>query len=230
LEYRNVFRIKLGNDPPAKIPPLVVKVKPGATPVKDTQRRYAPAQRAFLSSTIQKLEALGAVRANPTSQWASAALAVPKPGSEGYRFTMDLRRTNSQTEPMVSSMPNLQYLFQTLQGSKVFAKIDLCHAYWQLALDRICQEIFSIQTPLGIYTPTRLLQGSTNAGNYFYFQGATAPLFLSSSDLVNRLLQWLDDFLLHAATESGFLKALRAFFQICREYGLKVQPSRRVYL
>jgi hypothetical protein len=195
---------------------LVVKLKPGATPVKDTQRRYAPAQRVFLSSTIQKLEALGAVRANPTSQWASAALAVPKPGSEGYRFTVDLRRANSQTEPMASSMPNLESLFQTLQGSKVFAKIDLCHAYWQLALDRICQEIFSIQTPLGIYTPTRLLQGSTDAGNYF--QGATAPLFLSSSDLVNRLLQWLDEFLLHAATENGLLKALRAFFQNCREY------------
>jgi hypothetical protein len=125
LEYREVFRIKLGNDPPAKFPPFVVKLKPGATPVKNNQQRDAPAQRAFLCSTIQKLEALGAVRANPTSRLESAALAVPKPGSEGYRFTVDLPRENSQTEHMASSMPNLESLFQTLQGSKVFAKIDL---------------------------------------------------------------------------------------------------------
>jgi hypothetical protein len=96
VENRDVFRINLGNDPSAKIPPLVVKLKPGAAPVKYTQRRYASAQRAFLSSTIQILEALGAVRANPTSQWASAALAVPKPGSEGYRFTVDLRSPSSR--------------------------------------------------------------------------------------------------------------------------------------
>jgi hypothetical protein len=74
LHCRNEFRIKLGNDPPANIPPLVVKLKPSATPVKDTQRRYALAQRAFLSSTILKVEALGAVRANPVCRWASAAL------------------------------------------------------------------------------------------------------------------------------------------------------------
>jgi hypothetical protein len=89
-----------------------------------------------------------------------------------------------------------------------------------LALDRICQETFSIQSPLGIYTPTLLLQGSADAGNYI--QGATAPLLLSNSYLVNRLLQRLDEVLLHAATENGLLKALRTFFQVCREYRLKV--------
>jgi hypothetical protein len=74
LHCRDEFRIEFGNDPPANIPPLVVKLKSSATLVKDTQRRYALAQRTFLSSTIQKLEALGAVRANPVCRWASADL------------------------------------------------------------------------------------------------------------------------------------------------------------
>jgi hypothetical protein len=39
-------------------------------------------------SHIRKLEALGAVCANPTSLWASPALAVPKAGLEGYMFTV----------------------------------------------------------------------------------------------------------------------------------------------
>jgi hypothetical protein len=62
-DFREIFRIRLGSDPPAKIPPLKVQLKPHFAPVKDTQRRYAPAQRAFLSTTIKKLESLGAVRA-----------------------------------------------------------------------------------------------------------------------------------------------------------------------
>jgi hypothetical protein len=185
-DFREIFRIRLGSDPPAKIPPLKVQLKPHFKPVKDTQRRYAPAQRAFLSTTIKKLESLGAVRANPTSLWASPALAVPKPGSEGYRFTVDLRRANAQIEPMASSMPHLESMFHSVQGSRYFAKIDLCHAYWQLALAVESQEIFSIQTPAGIYTPTRLIQGRTDTGNYF--QGATQPLFLEQAALRHRLL------------------------------------------
>ena len=75
-EFRDVFRIKLGKHGPAKIPPMEVKLKSGAKPVKCHQRRYAPAQREFLSKTFKKLEALGAVRAYPTSRWASPALAL----------------------------------------------------------------------------------------------------------------------------------------------------------
>jgi hypothetical protein len=93
----------------------------------------------------------------------------------------------------------------------------ICHAYWQLALDLLSQEIFSLQTPLGIYIRTRLLKGSTDAGSYF--RGATAPLFLSNSD---RLLRSLDDFLRHVDSDQGLLTYLRAFFQIWRDYGLMV--------
>ena len=192
-EFRDIFRIKLGKDGPAKIPPMEVKLKPGAKPVKCHQRRYAPAQREFLSKTIKKLEALGVVRANPTSRWASPALAVPKARAEGFRFTVDLRRANQQIEAMASSMPHLESLFQNVSGSRLFSKIDLCHAYWQIALAIISQEYLSIQTPLGIFTPDRLIQGSTDAGNYF--QGTTEPLFAQDPNLIDKVLQWLDDFM-----------------------------------
>jgi hypothetical protein len=45
-------------------------------------------------------------------------------------------------------------------------------------------------------------------------------------DLVNRLRQWLDDVLPHAATENGLLKAVHAFFQICRVSRLKVHALK----
>jgi RNase H-like domain found in reverse transcriptase/Reverse transcriptase (RNA-dependent DNA polymerase) len=125
---------------------------------------------------------------------------------------------------MESSMPHLESMFQSVQGSRCFAKIDLCHAYWQLALAVESQEIFSIQSPAGIYTPTRLFQGSTDAGNYF--QRATQPLVLEQAALRHRLLQRLGGFLVHAQTEDELLQALHAFFTVCRTYGLKVHALK----
>lgn len=224
-EYTDVLRVQLLADPPAKIPPLHVTLKDASLPpVRDTQRRYAPPQRSFLEHQIQKLEAVGAVRPNPTSRWASPALAVPKPGPEGFRFTVDLRRANTRTEAFASSMPNLDSMFQYVAGSRFFAKLDLLHAYWQLPLAEDSQEYFTITTPCGLYTPTRLLQGSTDAGNCF--QAQTSHLFAAHPHLRSHCLQWLDDFMLHAATENELFSALQAFFEVCREFGLKVHAKK----
>jgi hypothetical protein len=43
------------------------------------------------------------------------------------------------------------------------AKLDFPQAFWQIALAKESQELFSVQTPLGTFTPTRMLQGSQDA-------------------------------------------------------------------
>jgi len=118
-------------------------------------------------------------------------------------------------------MPNLESLLQTTGGSKVFSKIDLCHAYWQIPLHPDSQECMSIQTPLGVQTPRRVLQGGTDAGNHF--QACTAPLF---EELSENLLQWLDDFLLHAKSEKELIEFLKEFFRTCRQFGLKLHAEK----
>ncbi len=49
-EYRDLFGTKMGADPPAKVPPMVVTLKPGAVPVRVRVRRYSPPQALFLLS------------------------------------------------------------------------------------------------------------------------------------------------------------------------------------
>ena len=89
-EYRDVFRIKLGPDPPADVTPLVITPVDNCKPYRSPQRRYAPQQRDFIVSTLRELESMGALYKNSSDRWASPALAVPKPGSSKYRFTVDL--------------------------------------------------------------------------------------------------------------------------------------------
>ena len=220
-EYRGIMRIKLGADPPANVEPFRISLKAGATPFRSTQRRYAPPQRAFISSTIRSLAEAKAVYYNPQARWASPALAVPKPGSENYRFTVDLRGPNRETIPIASAMPDLESMYASVAGSSVFAKVDMCHAYWQIPLHEDSRELMSIQTPIGVYTPTRILQGSTGAGNHF--QSCTSQIFAELSQV---MLQWLDDFLLHANSEGELLRILRRFFELCRQFNLKLHAEK----
>lgn len=83
-KHRDVFRINLRPDPPAKVDPLMVTPAENVRPFRCPQRR-----REFLTQTFKELEAVGTVYPNPESKWASPALAVPKPGSNKLRFTVN---------------------------------------------------------------------------------------------------------------------------------------------
>jgi RNase H-like domain found in reverse transcriptase/Reverse transcriptase (RNA-dependent DNA polymerase) len=220
--YPDIFRVSMGPDPPADIPPLVITLKDNARPVRATQRRYSQPQVAFINAKVKELVRVGALFLNPNSKWASPIVAAPKPGStEGFRFTVDLRAPNAQTIPMASAMPNLEAMLQAVEGSSYYAKVDLCHAYWQLPLAKESQECMSIQTPLGVHTPTRTLQGSTDAGNNF--QASTSEVFRTMHD---HLLQWIDDFVLHATTEQELLDLLEEYFRTCDKVGLKIHAQK----
>ena len=110
-KIRDVFRIKLGVDPPVDVPPLLITPQADAKPYRSPQRRYAPQQRDFITQTIRELEAIGAIYKNPSARWASPALAAPKPGSTKLRFTVDLRGPNARTVPIQSAVPHLESNF-----------------------------------------------------------------------------------------------------------------------
>lgn len=133
-KYRDVLRINLGPDLPAKFEPLRLTLEDNAKPYRSPQRRYAQLQRDFITQTVYELEEVGAIYKNPSARWASPALAVPKPGTTKLRFTVDLRGPNVKTLPIESSMPHLESLFQDISGSTCLAKVDLAYGYWQVLL------------------------------------------------------------------------------------------------
>jgi hypothetical protein len=98
-ECKDVFRLKLGVDPPANVKPLVIKLRDGAEPVRMSARRYAPPQMKFMRDKIRELEELGLVYKNTGAEWASPPLILPKPGPDQYRMTVDLRVPNASTKP-----------------------------------------------------------------------------------------------------------------------------------
>ena len=164
---------------------------------------------------------MGAVYKNSSARWASPDLAVLKPGSSKYRFTVDLRGPNARTLPIQPAMPHLASKFQDISGSQCFGKFDLAHGYWQVPLAEESQAMMSIQTPNGVYSSRRLLQGGTDSGRHF--QAVLQEKFYGR---VEKMLQRLDDFLFYATDEEQLLDNIDSFLQVFNEIGLKIQAEK----
>jgi hypothetical protein len=65
---KNAFRLRLGQDPPAKARPLVIELKPDAKPKRIPARKYAAPQAQLLSAKMAEMERLGLVKKNVASR------------------------------------------------------------------------------------------------------------------------------------------------------------------
>jgi hypothetical protein len=162
-ECKDIFRLKLGADPPANVKPLVIKLRDGAEPVRMSARKYASPQLKFMRDKIRELEELDLMYKNTGAEWAIPSLILPKPGPDQYHMTVDLRVPNASTKPTAWPMPNRQDELHDLHGSEVFLTLDFCQGYWQIPLHKDSQDCQFFITPDGVYTPTRVLHRTRNS-------------------------------------------------------------------
>jgi len=92
FKLRDIWRVRLSAEGPAKFTPLKVHLKPGAVPRRAKARRYAPKHLNFMSKHIKMLEEMGYIRRNPHSRWSSPVLIVEKPQlPNDFSVTVDTR-------------------------------------------------------------------------------------------------------------------------------------------
>jgi hypothetical protein len=121
ITYHNAYRLRLGQDRPADVRPLKIEMKADSKPNRIPARKYSPPQAQFLGAKMSEMESLGLVKKNLTSRWSSPPLILPRAVPEKFRFPLDLRYPNSQTEQVSWSMPNMEDELASLTGSKYFA-------------------------------------------------------------------------------------------------------------
>ncbi|GMF48075.1 unnamed protein product [Phytophthora fragariaefolia] len=208
----------------AELEPLKVQLKADAVLYRCKTRSFPPLQQQFLREYTKELEDRGLIRKNNLSRWASAVVPVKKPGTQGeFRMTVDYRRLNAMTVPIAGAAPNLSVVTSSVRGSRGFASFDLHKDVWQMGLHADSQEMFSFMTPDAIYTPTRVPQGATDSALHFQNQ----MQFMFDPLLYNAVLIWIDDVILFAKTVEEFLQALRKFFELLREFNLKLNIMKR---
>ena len=232
IELRKyVWRIRQGVDPPVKVAPMVIKLKPGATPVRMSSRRVTPIVRDFMKLEVDRQIAANLAYPNPQSAWCSVPFVVKKridpergevPLIDQFRMTNDLKKVNQMCEDTSWPMPNMDVILARLLGAKYFALFDVASGYWQFSLSECSREILSYMTDRGVYTPTRVVQGAK--GSVAYFQSKMQEII--GDQLYESILLWLDDLLIFSDTETGLLDAIDKFLEKCETYGLKLHAKK----
>ena len=74
---------------------------------------------------------------------------------------------NSRINSYAYPTPNTETILAGLDSAKCFSKLDLKHAYWQIALDEASSIICAINTTGGLYKVNRLQMGLKNSSAIF---------------------------------------------------------------
>ncbi|GJV31005.1 putative reverse transcriptase domain-containing protein [Tanacetum coccineum] len=116
--------------PPARQVEFQIDLIPGAAPIARAPYRLAPAEMQELSTQLQKLSDKGFIRPS-SSPWGAPVLFVKKKDGS-FRMCIDYREHNKLTIKNQYPLPRIDDLFDQLQGSRVYFKIDLRSGYHQL--------------------------------------------------------------------------------------------------
>nr|GFC11200.1 putative reverse transcriptase domain-containing protein [Tanacetum cinerariifolium] len=129
-EFLEVFPEYLPGLPPARQVEFQIDLVPGAAPVARAPYRLAPAEMQELSTQLQELSDKGFIRPS-SSPWGAPVLFVKKKDGS-FRMCIDYRKLNKLTVKNRYPLPRIDDLFDQLQGSRVYSKIDLRSGYHQL--------------------------------------------------------------------------------------------------
>nr|GEU95593.1 putative reverse transcriptase domain-containing protein [Tanacetum cinerariifolium] len=134
-EFLEVFPEDLPRLPPAQQVEFQIDLVPGAAPIVRSPYRLAPAKMQELSTQLQELSDKGFIRPGSSPWGASVLFVMKKDGS--FRMYIDYRELNKLTVKNRYLLSRINDLFDQLQRSRVYSKIDLRSGYHQL---RVCEE------------------------------------------------------------------------------------------
>nr|GEY26864.1 retrotransposon protein, putative, Ty3-gypsy subclass [Tanacetum cinerariifolium] len=179
-EFPEVFPKDLPGIPPTRQVEFRIDLIPGAAPVARAPYRLAPSKMKELAEQLQELTNKGFIRPS-SSPWEAPVLFVKKKYGS-FWMCIDYRELNKLTVKNRYPLPRIDDLFDQLQGSSVYSKIDLRSGYhqWRVREEDIPKTAF--RTRYSHYEFQVMPFGLTNAPAMFM-------------DLMNRMCKpYLDKF------------------------------------
>ncbi|GJU83958.1 putative reverse transcriptase domain-containing protein [Tanacetum coccineum] len=159
--FPEVFPDDLSGLPPKREIKFRIYLISGAISVAKSPFRLAPFKMEDMSGQLRELQDKGFIRPS-SSPWGAPVLFVKKKDGS-FRMCIDYRELNKLTIKNRYLVPKIDDLFDQLQGSQYFSKIDLRSGYHQLRVyeDDIPKTAF--RTRYGHFEYTVMPFGLTNA-------------------------------------------------------------------
>ncbi|GJX26021.1 putative reverse transcriptase domain-containing protein [Tanacetum coccineum] len=181
-DFPEVFPEDLPGLPPTRQVEFQIDLVPGAAPVARAPYRLAPSEMKELSEQLKELSDKGFIRPS-SSPWGAPVLFVKKKDGS-FRMCIDYQELNKLTVKNRYPLPRIDDLFDQLQGSSVYSKIDLRSGYHQLRVREEDIPKTAFRTRYGHYEFQVMPFGLTNAPAIFM-------------DLMNRVCKpYLDKFVI----------------------------------
>nr|GEX68166.1 hypothetical protein [Tanacetum cinerariifolium] len=159
--FPEVFPDDLPGLPPPRKVEFRIELVPGATPVACAPYCLAPSKMKELLDQLKELSEKGYIRPS-SSPWGAPVLFVKK--KDGYfRMCIDYHQLNKLTVTNRYSLSRIDDVFDQLQGSSVYSKIDLLPGYHQLRIQEEDIPITAFQTRYGHFEFQVMPFGLTNA-------------------------------------------------------------------
>ena len=129
-EFLNVFLDDIVGLPPDREVEFTIDLILRTEPISIPLYRMAPVELRELKVELEELLSKGFIRPS-ISPWGAPILFVKKK-DESLRLCIDYRQLNRVTIRNQYPLPRIDELFDQLQGSRVYSKIDLRSRYHQL--------------------------------------------------------------------------------------------------
>nr|GFB37718.1 putative reverse transcriptase domain-containing protein [Tanacetum cinerariifolium] len=197
-----------------------IDLVPGAAHVARAPYRLAPAEMQELSTQLEELSDKGFIR--PSSLlWGAPVLFVKKKDGS-FRMCIDYHELNKLTVKNRYPLPRIDDLFDQLQGSRVYSKIDLRSGYHQLRVREEDIPKTALRTRYGHYDFQVMPFGLTNAPAVFM-------------DLMNRVCKsyldrfvivFFDDILIYSKNSKEHEGHLKLILKLLKEEELYAKFSK----
>ncbi|GJV98868.1 reverse transcriptase domain-containing protein [Tanacetum coccineum] len=223
-EFPDVFPEDLPGLPPSRQVEFVIELVPGAAPVARAPYRLAPSEMKELAKQLQELSDKGFIRPS-SSPWGAPVLFVKKKDGS-FRMCIDYRELNKLTIKNRYPLPRIDDLFDQLQGSSVYSKIDLRSGYHQLRVREKDIPITAFRTRYGHYEFQVMPFGLTNAPAVFMdLMNRVCRSFLDKFVIV-----FIDDILIYSKNKEEHEEHLRIILELLQKEKLYAKFSKCEFL
>ncbi|GJV98818.1 putative reverse transcriptase domain-containing protein [Tanacetum coccineum] len=202
-DFPKVFLDDLSGLPPIREIKFWIELILGATPIAKSPYRLAPSELEELSGQLKELQDKCFIQPSSLPWGASVLFVKKKDGS--FRMCVNYRELNKLTVKNRYPLLRIDDLFDQLQGSQFFSKIDLRSGYHHLRVHEDDIPKTAFRTYYGHFKFTIMLFGLTNAPAIFM-------------DLMNRVCRsyldkfvivFIDNILIYSKTQEEHVEHLR---------------------
>ena len=174
----------------------------------------------LIDSEIEKMLDLGIIEKSENgSEWVSNLITVPKKNKE-VRVCIDMREPNKAIIRDPHPSPRVEDISAKLEGAKVFAKLDVKKAFWQIDLHPDSKYLTFFITTKGTYHYNRVPFGMASSSDIF--QKVMEEIFQNIEGLVIEC----DDMIMFAENDDKLIETIEQVFERCRERHVVLNPKK----